>query len=284
MRLLPHAAHAPRAASPSTASTSWRRPRSAMCAAARRRHRHGLPGADDGAQPGQDHRRAGRRRHPLAHRRQPRRRRGAARARCSTASACRQAQFPLSRYPHELSGGQRQRVVIAIACALKPKLLIADEPTTALDVALQAQILDLLRDLVDEHRMGLLLIRHDLAVVADMADRITIMRDGEVMEAGETARTLSEQAHPYTRQLAAGLDARAGSAANDIRHVQTAAKHPCSTVRNVSQRLSRPRAHRSSASRDADPRGRRRVILRCTPASRSRWSGARAAASRRWPA
>ncbi|RWF77777.1 MAG: ABC transporter ATP-binding protein [Mesorhizobium sp.] len=110
--------------------------------------------------------------------------------------------FPLSRYPHELSGGQRQRVVIAIACALKPKLLIADEPTTALDVVLQAQILDLLRDLVAENRMGLLLISHDLAVVTEMADRITILRDGEVMEAGDTARTLSEQLHPYTRQLA----------------------------------------------------------------------------------
>jgi len=113
-----------------------------------------------------------------------------------------EARFPLSRYPHELSGGQRQRVVIAIACALKPKLLIADEPTTALDVVLQAQILDLLRDLVAESRMGLLLISHDLAVVTEMADRLTILRHGEVMEAGDTARTLSEQLHPYTRQLA----------------------------------------------------------------------------------
>ncbi|MBN9233797.1 MULTISPECIES: ABC transporter ATP-binding protein [Phyllobacteriaceae] len=113
-----------------------------------------------------------------------------------------EAKFPLSRYPHELSGGQRQRVVIAIACALKPKLLIADEPTTALDVVLQAQILDLLRDLVRENNMGLLLISHDLAVVTEMSDRITILRHGEVMEAGETARTLSDQLHPYTRQLA----------------------------------------------------------------------------------
>lgn len=113
-----------------------------------------------------------------------------------------EAKFPLSRYPHELSGGQRQRVVIAIACALKPKLLIADEPTTALDVVLQKQIIELLKDLVDEQRMALLLISHDLAVVADVADRITVMRHGEVMEAGETARTLSEQVHPYTRQLA----------------------------------------------------------------------------------
>ena len=114
----------------------------------------------------------------------------------------RAARFPLSRYPHELSGGQRQRVVIAIACALKPKLLIADEPTTALDVVLQQQILELLRSLVAENRMGLLLISHDLAVVADMADRIAVLKGGEVMEAGETVRVLSGQVHPYTRQLA----------------------------------------------------------------------------------
>ena len=112
------------------------------------------------------------------------------------------AKFPLARYPHELSGGQRQRVVIAIACALKPKLLIADEPTTALDVVLQQQILELLRSLVAESRMGLLLISHDLAVVADMSDRITVLKGGEVMEAGETVRVLSGQVHPYTRQLA----------------------------------------------------------------------------------
>lgn len=111
-------------------------------------------------------------------------------------------QFPLSRYPHELSGGQRQRVVIAIACALNPKLLVADEPTTALDVVLQAQILDLLRDLVSERRMGLMLISHDLAVVAEMSDRITIMRHGEVLEAGPAAAILTAQEHPYTKQLA----------------------------------------------------------------------------------
>ncbi|MBZ3692637.1 dipeptide ABC transporter ATP-binding protein [Phyllobacterium calauticae] len=112
------------------------------------------------------------------------------------------AKFPLGRYPHELSGGQRQRVVIAIACALKPRLLIADEPTTALDVVLQAQILDLLQSLVDEERMGLLLISHDLAVVAGMAHSITVLRHGEVMDTGETTQILSEQTHPYTRQLA----------------------------------------------------------------------------------
>ena len=110
-----------------------------------------------------------------------------------------------------MSGGQRQRVVIAIACALKPKLLIADEPTTALDVVLQAQILDLLRDLVDENRMGLLLISHDLAVVTEMADRITIMRHGEVMEAGRNrADTVGAGASLYAA-IGDGLDARAGA-------------------------------------------------------------------------
>ncbi len=138
--------------------------------------------------------------------------------------------FPLSRYPHQLSGGQRQRVVIAIACALKPKLLIADEPTTALDVVLQAQILELLRDLVDESRMGLLLISHDLAVVTDMADRITILRHGEVMEEGETARTLSAQVHPYTRQLA---EASMHVPARPNRHAASAAGANLLEIENV---------------------------------------------------
>ncbi|MEL6435930.1 MAG: dipeptide ABC transporter ATP-binding protein [Pseudomonadota bacterium] len=112
------------------------------------------------------------------------------------------AKFPLERYPHELSGGQRQRVVIAIACALKPKLLIADEPTTALDVVLQKQILDLLRDLVETDGTGLILISHDLGVVAEMADDITIMREGEIRESGRAIDVLHHQRHAYTRQLA----------------------------------------------------------------------------------
>ncbi len=119
-----------------------------------------------------------------------------------------EAQFPLSRYPHELSGGQRQRVVIAMAIALRPRLLIADEPTTALDVTTQAQILALLRRLVDEDGMGLVLISHDLAVVADMADRIAIMRAGEVVEAGPAAEVLAARRHPYTQALFAASSHR----------------------------------------------------------------------------
>ncbi|WP_424944252.1 ABC transporter ATP-binding protein [Aliiroseovarius crassostreae] len=109
--------------------------------------------------------------------------------------------FPLGRYPHELSGGQRQRVCIAQAIALHPDLLIADEPTTALDVTTQAQILDLLRDLVAEENMGLLLITHDLAVVADMADHVAVMKAGEIVEQGPTEALFRNMSHPYTRQL-----------------------------------------------------------------------------------
>ncbi len=113
------------------------------------------------------------------------------------------SRFPLSRFPHELSGGQRQRVVIAMAIALKPKLLIADEPTTALDVTTQARILDLLRRLVAEDHVGLILITHDLAVVADMADTIAIMKDGTIVEAGETVDLFRRMRHPYSKALLA---------------------------------------------------------------------------------
>ncbi len=126
-------------------------------------------------------------------------------------------QFPLSRYPHEMSGGQRQRVVIAMAIALRPKLLIADEPTTALDVTTQAQILDLLKGLVAEDGMGLMMITHDLAVVSDMADDIVIMKSGEVVEQGPARQIFGAMTHPYSRALmeASGhVPERAGAAAD----------------------------------------------------------------------
>ena len=106
-----------------------------------------------------------------------------------------------SRYPHELSGGQRQRVGIAMAIALRPKLLIADEPTTALDVTTQAQILDLLAGLVREEGMALMLITHDLAVVSQMADTVAVLRDGKVVEAGPARALIGAPQHAYTRRL-----------------------------------------------------------------------------------
>jgi peptide/nickel transport system ATP-binding protein len=109
--------------------------------------------------------------------------------------------FPLSRYPHELSGGQRQRVCIAMAIALRPKLLVADEPTTALDVTTQAQILDLLKALVADEGMALLLITHDLAVVAGVADHVAVMEQGRIVEQGPTEALFRTRAHDYTRRL-----------------------------------------------------------------------------------
>ncbi|MFC2968932.1 ABC transporter ATP-binding protein [Acidimangrovimonas pyrenivorans] len=109
--------------------------------------------------------------------------------------------FPLSRYPHELSGGQRQRVCIAMAVALRPRLLIADEPTTALDVTTQTGILELLRDLVETEGMGLMLITHDLAVVSGLANHVAVMQQGRIVEAGPTERLFRERKHDYTRRL-----------------------------------------------------------------------------------
>ena len=122
-------------------------------------------------------------------------------------------------YPHELSGGQRQRVAIAIALAAQPRLLIADEPTTALDVTVQGEVLDLLDRLVAERAMGLLFVSHDLAVISRMTDRVCVMQLGEVVEAGPVAEVMRRPNHPYTKQLIAharafddALDAPEGSA------------------------------------------------------------------------
>ncbi len=108
-------------------------------------------------------------------------------------------------YPHELSGGQRQRAMIAMALALDPKILIADEPTTALDVTTQAQILHLIKELQKEHNTGVLFITHDFGVVADIADRVIVMQHGLVVESGSVAQVLNKPEHPYTKALIAAI-------------------------------------------------------------------------------
>ena len=111
------------------------------------------------------------------------------------------AETRLGAYPHQLSGGQRQRVMIAMALANKPDVLIADEPTTALDVTIQAQILDLLKDLKDSEGMGLLFITHDLGIVRRIADRVCVMQHGEIVEQGPTAEIFDNPQHAYTQKL-----------------------------------------------------------------------------------
>ncbi|GEN44775.1 ABC transporter ATP-binding protein [Alkalibacillus haloalkaliphilus] len=111
----------------------------------------------------------------------------------------------VDEYPHQLSGGMRQRVMIAMAMSCDPEVLIADEPTTALDVTIQAQILDLMRDLNKEHNTGILLITHDLGVVAEMCDRVVVMYAGQVVEEGTVREILKDPKHPYTKGLIRSL-------------------------------------------------------------------------------
>jgi oligopeptide/dipeptide ABC transporter ATP-binding protein len=124
----------------------------------------------------------------------------------------------LASYPHELSGGMRQRAMIAMALSTSPSILIADEPTTALDVTIQAQILDLLLKIQEERKMSLILITHDLGVAASIADEIAIMYAGEIVEQGATAEVFGAPGHPYTRGLMSAIP-RIGEKVRELRTI-----------------------------------------------------------------
>jgi peptide/nickel transport system ATP-binding protein len=138
----------------------------------------------------------------------------------------------MKQYPHELSGGMRQRVMLAIALACEPTLLIADEPTTALDVTVQAQILALLADLKRERAMSMVLITHDLGVVAGLADEVAVMREGRIVEQGAASHILKSPGHPYTRQLIEAMP-RIDAPAAEIAPVADAAHTPPLSVSDL---------------------------------------------------
>ena len=121
-------------------------------------------------------------------------------------------------YPHEVSGGMAQRVLIAGAVSCDPDLLIADEPTTALDVTVQAEVLDLLRELQAELNMGVILVTHNFGVVADLCDRVSVMRDGRIVETGPVRSIFADPRHPYTRSLFGAILRRGAPPADRRRH------------------------------------------------------------------
>ena len=130
-------------------------------------------------------------------------------------------------YPHEMSGGMKQRVMIAMALASRPRLLVADEPTTALDVTIQAQVFDLVRELLDDLGMAMLLITHNLGVVADTARVVHVMYAGRVVESGPVDAVLGRPAHPYTRGLLASVPRLTGkSAAAPLQGIEGSVPHP----------------------------------------------------------
>ena len=260
------------AARSSTAAATWSELDQARAArAARRRHLDDLPGADDLAQPG-------------VHRRLP------ARPRCCGCTwACAGAQarkraielldevgipdpeYKINAYPSQMSGGQQQRVMIAMAIACEPKLLIADEPTTALDVTIQKQILDLIAALQKKHQMSVLFITHDLAVVGEIADHVVVMRNGEIREQGPAKARVRESAgrlHEGAAAMPAAARPAPGAAAGDRRLHGRRARTARATCR---ERVRGVDAGRSDRPRREEPR--QELLLARGPVRQARVRG-----------
>ncbi len=178
--------------------------RGALRASARRRHRHGVPGPRHLPQPGVHHRQPARRRAARARHASRGRNSQPQRWSCWKRCSCASRRL-LARYPHELSGGMRQRVLIAQALAGNPRLLLADEPTTALDVTIQGQVLALIADLVGRLGLTLLLISHDLGVIGAICRRIVVMYAGAIVEDAPAAELFAAPRHPYTQGLLAAV-------------------------------------------------------------------------------
>ncbi|PHX75116.1 MAG: glutathione ABC transporter ATP-binding protein [Actinobacteria bacterium] len=142
-------------------------------------------------------------------------------------------QISIEKYPHQLSGGQRQRAMIAQALACDPGLLVADEPTTALDVTVQAEILDLMRGLKDKFNSAILLITHDMGVVADMADEIIVMKDGLTVESGTADQIFNRPRHPYTRELLAAVPKLGASKKRVLAYKESSKPAPVLKIDNV---------------------------------------------------
>ena len=163
----------------------------------------------------------------------------------------------LDKYPHQFSGGQRQRIMIAMALAMKPDIIVADEPTTALDVTVQAEVLRLLKALQAEMGMGLVLITHDLGVVAEVADRAVVMNAGEIVEAGTPSEIYHHAKHPYTRKLIAaapGKGAMSTAAGGARADPQGRGRHQdLRPVQGPRRRLLRARRRARSSPSSASP-------------------------------